>query len=240
MAIKGFVYIMSNRSMPGIIKIGMSTKIPDERAKELSSETSCPTPFIVEYYALFDDMISAESIAHQKLNEYRHGKEFFQVDILKAIGTIESIDINHIRLFSKKENDEKINQFKFEEEIKAKNKSELDKLLYEFYDAKYKTENLISNYPPREGFSRNYSTNEIVNSYNKLFDIFQTLKRYNYDHSLQSQEKEALYRKVLKCREDKKRYENNPTAENTFDSVYWVIIVVLGLGARALWMYLFN
>ena len=39
MAKKGFVYVMSNKSMPGIVKVGMSTKMPEERAKELSSAT---------------------------------------------------------------------------------------------------------------------------------------------------------------------------------------------------------
>ena len=56
---KGFVYVLSNASMPGLIKVGMTTKVPDGRAKELSSDTSTPTPFIVEYYALFDDMEKA-------------------------------------------------------------------------------------------------------------------------------------------------------------------------------------
>ena len=60
---KGFVYVLSNASMPGLIKVGMTTKVPDGRAKELSSDTSTPTPFIVEYYALFDDMEKAESLS---------------------------------------------------------------------------------------------------------------------------------------------------------------------------------
>lgn len=30
MAKKGFVYIMSNDSMPGLLKVGMSTKVPED------------------------------------------------------------------------------------------------------------------------------------------------------------------------------------------------------------------
>lgn len=240
MSIKGFVYIMSNKSMPGIIKVGRSTKIPDERAKELSSETSSPTPFVVEYYALFDDMINAEIITHQKLNEYHHGKEFFNVEIPKAIAIIESIKINHIRLFSKTDYDTNVNQFKFEQENKIKEKNELDRLLSDFYSTKSKIENLIYNYPPREGLTKNYSTNEIVNSYNKLFEIFQTLKKLKYDYSTEEKEQELLYKKVLKCREEKSKQnnkQNNNTDSNLILIIFCVICTAIG---RYIWSYFFK
>ncbi|WP_295427803.1 GIY-YIG nuclease family protein [uncultured Thiodictyon sp.] len=32
---KGFVYVMSNKAMPGLVKIGYSTKHPELRAEEL-------------------------------------------------------------------------------------------------------------------------------------------------------------------------------------------------------------
>ena len=106
MAQKGFVYILSNDSLPGKLKVGMSLKVPTERAKELHT-TGVPTPFKVEYYAFFDDMAKAERTAHYKLKKYHHNKEFFSVDVPTAIQVIESIDIPFTKLFSNPENDKK-------------------------------------------------------------------------------------------------------------------------------------
>lgn len=110
MAIKGFVYVMSNKSMPGIIKIGMSTKMPEERAKELSSDTSTPTPFIVEYYAIFDDMIKAERMAHQRLKSHHHGKEFFSTTVENAIYSIEELGLSFQKLYSRTDYENEIRE----------------------------------------------------------------------------------------------------------------------------------
>lgn len=48
---KGFVYVLSNAGMPGLLKIGSSTKVPTARAAELNT-TGVPSPFEVEYYCL--------------------------------------------------------------------------------------------------------------------------------------------------------------------------------------------
>ena len=48
---QGFVYILVNPAFPGYIKVGKTTKTPEERAKELSAATGVPTPFIVAYDA---------------------------------------------------------------------------------------------------------------------------------------------------------------------------------------------
>jgi len=110
MAIKGFVYVMSNKSMPGIIKIGMSTKMPEERAKELSSDTSTPTSFIVEYYAIFDDMIKAERMAHQRLKPHHHGKEFFSTTVENAIYSIEELGLSFQKLYSRTDYENEIRE----------------------------------------------------------------------------------------------------------------------------------
>ncbi len=48
----GFVYLLSNPSMPNIVKIGSTERTIKERISELSSVTSLPTPFVVGYYLL--------------------------------------------------------------------------------------------------------------------------------------------------------------------------------------------
>ncbi|MBL4747578.1 MAG: GIY-YIG nuclease family protein [Magnetovibrio sp.] len=45
----GFVYIMSNPSMPGLLKIGCTTRTPEERANELHQATGVPGKFTVEW-----------------------------------------------------------------------------------------------------------------------------------------------------------------------------------------------
>ena len=42
---KGYVYVLINSSMPNLVKIGKTTKDPNERVKELSSATGVATPF---------------------------------------------------------------------------------------------------------------------------------------------------------------------------------------------------
>ena len=43
------VYILMNKDMPGLIKIGHTSGTAGERAKKLSQSTSVPSPFEVIY-----------------------------------------------------------------------------------------------------------------------------------------------------------------------------------------------
>ena len=90
---KGWVYVLSNESLNGLIKIGFSTKDPENRAKELSGDTGVPTPFIVEYEALVDDPHGCEQKAHKLLSEERvnQKREFFQCTIDRAIETVKEV-----------------------------------------------------------------------------------------------------------------------------------------------------
>lgn len=45
----GYVYILSNAAMPGLLKIGKTTRTPDERARELARGTGVPGPYTVEH-----------------------------------------------------------------------------------------------------------------------------------------------------------------------------------------------
>ena len=64
----GFVYILSNPSFDGRIKIGKSSKDPSQgRVDELSSETSAPEPFKLEYYCFVDQYHKLEKLVHSEL-----------------------------------------------------------------------------------------------------------------------------------------------------------------------------
>lgn len=88
---KGFIYVLSNPSLPSL-KIGQTKADPSERVKELTSSTSIPTPFVIEYYAYVEDYAKKEREIHEYLDEFRVNKkrEFFDIEVPPAISVIES------------------------------------------------------------------------------------------------------------------------------------------------------
>lgn len=78
---------MSNLAMPGLVKIGFSTKDPILRAKELDG-TGLPHPFIVEYSMLIDEPFRVEQHLHKELHYCHENKEFFRLKVFDAISAI--------------------------------------------------------------------------------------------------------------------------------------------------------
>ena len=81
----GFVYCLINESMPGLCKVGCvltANKSSQERAKDLSSSTSCPTPFEVVYDIKVINPMKYERRIHDKIKSFRKNKnrEFFYCD----------------------------------------------------------------------------------------------------------------------------------------------------------------
>lgn len=75
----GFIYYAANPSMPGIVKIGMTTKHPELRVAELSAATGCPQPFeLLGYFDCWEAAETERSI-HKALACYRvnERREFF-------------------------------------------------------------------------------------------------------------------------------------------------------------------
>ncbi len=89
MSSKGYIYILSNPSMPGLLKIGRSIHGGKKRGRDID-QTGVPTPFVVEWEMLVEDCEYIESAAHEVLSEYRvnFSREFFKVDITEAITVI--------------------------------------------------------------------------------------------------------------------------------------------------------
>ncbi|MEQ5815184.1 GIY-YIG nuclease family protein [Marinobacter sp. NFXS11] len=87
-----YLYILSNKSMPGLLKVGMTTNSPQERAAQLST-TGVPGEFVVEEYweCSPDDLRKSERDIHRTLNPYRYQKnrEFFKISLEKARSEIE-------------------------------------------------------------------------------------------------------------------------------------------------------
>lgn len=82
---KGFIYILSNPAFPGLLKIGQTQQIPDERALELFT-TGVPSSFELEFYCITDAAQALEAAVHHSLSSYRQDKsrEFFRVPVAQA------------------------------------------------------------------------------------------------------------------------------------------------------------
>lgn len=90
------VYIMSNPTIPGLLKIGFTADTAEERCRQLSASTSCAQPFFVEWYLecqTADAAYNVEQAVHKNFHQYRYNRarEFFTIDLTTAIVTIERI-----------------------------------------------------------------------------------------------------------------------------------------------------
>jgi hypothetical protein len=88
----GWVYVLINPSMEGLVKIGKTARDPSDRARELSGATGVPTPFVVAYDAYFDDCAMAEQFVHAYLEKLGYrvspNREFFEAPLRDAIKAI--------------------------------------------------------------------------------------------------------------------------------------------------------
>lgn len=89
----GSVYILLNPTMPGYLKIGMTTRTPEERAREISQATGVPIPYTVAFAEEVVDCSEAERLIHARLNKYRvnAGREFFHLPLRDAIRELSDI-----------------------------------------------------------------------------------------------------------------------------------------------------
>jgi hypothetical protein len=82
---KGYVYILINPSMPGLVKIGKTTRTPQQRCEELW-HTGVPTPFEVFAAVFSPDCHRLERDMHMAFRSARisASREFFQMSAFEA------------------------------------------------------------------------------------------------------------------------------------------------------------
>ena len=85
---KGVVYVLSNPSMDGYVKIGKTTNL-EQRLKSLDN-TSTPLPFRCVFAVEVEDMDKVEGLAHQafKKDRTRSNREFFEIDEEQAVSAL--------------------------------------------------------------------------------------------------------------------------------------------------------
>jgi hypothetical protein len=78
---QGWVYLLVNASIPGLVKVGQTTGLPKMRAAELSRHTGVATPFVLVFEQAFADCVAAERDVHAILDRcgmrYKPNREFF-------------------------------------------------------------------------------------------------------------------------------------------------------------------
>lgn len=79
MSQKGYVYILTNPSMPGLVKIGKTVRDVEQRANELY-QTGVPEPFVVSHHVYSPDCTELEATVHAAMMKERvsSGREFFR------------------------------------------------------------------------------------------------------------------------------------------------------------------
>lgn len=82
----GYVYLLTNPSLPGLVKIGRTDRDPFARAAELQT-TGVPTPFEVLAALRVLDSAGVDPRVHQRLEAQRvsGGREFFRLSLEAAL-----------------------------------------------------------------------------------------------------------------------------------------------------------
>jgi len=76
---RGWVYIIINRAMPGLLKVGYSHRDPVARAGELDG-SGMPHPYVVAFDVLVHGPETLEKEIHAALSDRREGKEWFRIE----------------------------------------------------------------------------------------------------------------------------------------------------------------
>lgn len=88
--LKGYIYILSRREDPNILKIGMTTRDVEVRLKEINSATGVLYPYSVRSIIKVEKPKEAEHCIFEELNDFRirRDREFFNIEFKVAINII--------------------------------------------------------------------------------------------------------------------------------------------------------
>lgn len=83
----GFLYVLTNPAMPGMVKIGFTTQNIEERIRELSATPGVPVRFLCNFAAKVPSMREKERMLHQIFDPDRVNpkREFFRLDPERVI-----------------------------------------------------------------------------------------------------------------------------------------------------------
>lgn len=94
----GIVYVLTNPAMPGLVKIGRTTRgTVDARLAELYT-TGVPVPFECEFAGRIEDEARVERAFHTAFGPYRLNskREFFEIEPEQAIALLELMVVENV------------------------------------------------------------------------------------------------------------------------------------------------
>ena len=89
----GWIYVLSTRELPDLLKIGMTTRSVVQRAHEINSATGVALPFGVQRCWRGYDPAKAEKQVHESHQEFRlrDDREFFRISFHTAVKYIDAV-----------------------------------------------------------------------------------------------------------------------------------------------------
>lgn len=91
----GYIYVLANSSLPGLVNVGMSATPSPTGTNEFSAEAGLATPFRVVFEDYFDDGHVTEAVIHSALANrglrVTNTKQFFRASVSEVLTTIASI-----------------------------------------------------------------------------------------------------------------------------------------------------
>lgn len=81
---KGYIYILENAGQPGILKIGFTTRTPQDRVKEINSSTGVIIPWYIRNAFQCKSPDAMEKLIHERLKRYKVHKEGFGIRLEEA------------------------------------------------------------------------------------------------------------------------------------------------------------
>lgn len=93
-----WVYVLSNPTVPGMLKIGYTKNLPEERARQISNATGVVLPYKVEWAFHCYNGEQLEGEVHKYLESYRvnNHREFFQIPLDEAKKAVETLGQRYI------------------------------------------------------------------------------------------------------------------------------------------------
>jgi len=132
MAVRGWVYIISNRAMPKLVKVGFSERDPVARAAELGAGTEVPFRYELVFDVLVYSPYEVEQDAHNRLSSLRAGKEWFECDWESAVAAVKTSAKARSIILAEKEYESLIHfrseQARIAEQLREKDRQERQRI----------------------------------------------------------------------------------------------------------------
>ena len=108
---QGWVYVVTNPSLPGLVKVGYTTRQDVNKRLREFDQAGLPYPYEVAYKVWVAEPQKLEKRVHQFLTIQRESKEWFRCSVERAKEAVEHLAPVHRELIQKQETSPALNNF---------------------------------------------------------------------------------------------------------------------------------